>query len=51
MPAGQWIPYLEQAFDEFHTGKRPMSKKMKDKMAQLDQNDVKALIQFYASIQ
>jgi len=51
MPAGQWIPYLEQAFDEFHTGKRPMSKKMKDKMAQLDQNDIKALIQFYASIQ
>jgi sulfide dehydrogenase cytochrome subunit len=51
MPAGQWIPYLEQAFDEFSTGKRPIAKKMKDKMEQIDKDDVRALIQFYASIQ
>ncbi len=51
MPAGQWIPYLEQAFDEFNTGKRPITKKMKDKLDQVDKDDIRALIQFYASIQ
>jgi cytochrome subunit of sulfide dehydrogenase len=51
MPAGQWIPYLQQAFDEFSTGKRPISKKMKQKMEQVDKDDISALIQFYASIQ
>jgi sulfide dehydrogenase cytochrome subunit len=51
MPAGQWIPYLQQAFEEFSTGKRPIAKKMKDKMDQVDKGDINALIQFYASIQ
>ncbi len=51
MPAGQWIPYLQQAFDEFNTGKRPIAKKMKDKMDQVDKKDIEALIQYYASIQ
>jgi cytochrome subunit of sulfide dehydrogenase len=51
MPAGQWIPYLEQAFDEFSTGKRPITKKMKDKLDQVDKDDIRALIQYYASIQ
>jgi sulfide dehydrogenase cytochrome subunit len=51
MPAGQWIPYLKQAFQEFASGKRPIAKKMKDKMDQVDKSDVDALIQFYASIQ
>jgi sulfide dehydrogenase cytochrome subunit len=51
MPAGQWIPYLEQAFDEFSTGKRPITKKMKVKLDQVDKDDIRALIQYYASIQ
>jgi sulfide dehydrogenase cytochrome subunit len=51
MPAGQWVAYLEQAVDEFKTGKRPIPKKMKDKLDQVDADGVKALIQFYASIQ
>jgi sulfide dehydrogenase cytochrome subunit len=51
MPAGQWIPYLEQAFDEFSTGKRPITKKMKDKLDKVDKDEIKALVQFYASIQ
>ncbi len=51
MPAGQWIGYLEQAMAEFKTGKRPIPKKMKDKFDQVDGDGIKALIQFYASIQ
>jgi cytochrome subunit of sulfide dehydrogenase len=51
MPAGQWIPYLEQAFDEFTSGKRPVPKKMKVKLDQVDKNDIRALVQFYASFQ
>ncbi len=50
MPAGQWIPYLKQAFDEFKTGKRPIAKKMKVKMDDLSKDDVDALINYYASI-
>jgi len=51
MPAGQWIPYLEQAFEEFTSGKRPIPKKMKAKLDQVDKEDLRALVQFYASIQ
>jgi sulfide dehydrogenase cytochrome subunit len=51
MPAGQWIAYLEQAFDEFLTGKRPIPKKMKVKLDQVDKDDIRALVQYYASIQ
>jgi sulfide dehydrogenase cytochrome subunit len=49
MPAGQWTPYLKQAFEEFNTGKRPISKKMKLKMEELSKEDVIALLNFYAS--
>jgi sulfide dehydrogenase cytochrome subunit len=49
MPAGQWIPYLRRAFDEFASGKRPITKKMKDKLDQVDKPDIEALIQYYAS--
>lgn len=51
MPAGQWIPYLKQAFDEFNSGKRPIAKKMKLKMDELDKADIEALINYYASFQ
>jgi sulfide dehydrogenase cytochrome subunit len=51
MPAGQWVPYLEQAFDEFTTGKRPITKKMKEKLDKVDKDEIKALVQYYASIQ
>jgi cytochrome subunit of sulfide dehydrogenase len=49
LPAGQWIPYLKQAFEEFNTGKRPIAKKMKLKMDELEKADFEALIQYYAS--
>ena len=49
MPAGQWTPYLKQAFDEFLTGKRPIAKKMKLRMDDLSKEDINALINYYAS--
>lgn len=49
MPAGQWMPYLKRAFDEFNTGKRPIAKKMKLKMDELNKDDIEALINYYAS--
>ena len=50
MPAGQWMPYLKHAFDEFNTGKRPIAKKMKAKMDELEPADIDALINYYGSI-
>lgn len=50
MPAGQWMPYLKHAFDEFYTGKRPVAKKMKIKLDEITKEDVEALINFYGSI-
>jgi sulfide dehydrogenase cytochrome subunit len=49
MPAGQWTPYLKQAFDEFNSGKRPIPKKMKLKMDEINKADIEALINYYAS--
>ena len=49
MPAGQWTPYLKQAFDEFNSGKRPIPKKMKLKMDEINKADIDALINYYAS--
>jgi sulfide dehydrogenase cytochrome subunit len=49
MMAGQWIPYLTQAMDEFVAGKRPIPKKMKAKLDDVTPEDVKALVQFYGS--
>lgn len=49
--AGQWTPYLEKTFAEYAAGKREQPSKMQDKMAQLDDADVKALLAYYASLQ
>ena len=49
--AGQWIPYLEQAFADYASGDRLQDKKMKEKMDPLSADDVKALIHYYASQQ
>jgi len=49
--AGQWKPYLEQQFKEFKTGKRLMPEMMKPKIAKLSDDDVKALIEYFASFQ
>jgi sulfide dehydrogenase cytochrome subunit len=49
MMAGQWIPYLHQAIEEFQSGKRPIPKKMKAKLEEVTPEDINALIQFYGS--
>jgi sulfide dehydrogenase cytochrome subunit len=47
--AGQWMPYLEQAFKEFASGERPMVKKMKPKFEKLEAADIEALVHYYGS--
>jgi sulfide dehydrogenase cytochrome subunit len=49
--AGQWKPYLEEQFKDYASGKRLMPEKMKPKMAKLQGEDIKALLQFFASFQ
>jgi sulfide dehydrogenase cytochrome subunit len=47
--AGQWMPYLKEAFTELGAGKRPMPKKMKPKVDSLQAEDFDALANYYAS--
>ncbi len=49
--AGQWIPYLETTFADYASGDRDQDKKMKDAMDALSADDVKALVNYYASQQ
>jgi sulfide dehydrogenase cytochrome subunit len=53
--AGQWAAYLRYSMQDFNNGDRPMEKKKKQRVKQLqtDHGDkgVEALIQFYASQQ
>ena len=49
--AGQWTQYIRHQMEEFETGRRTMVKKMKNKFVKLDQNDIEALVQYYASLQ
>ena len=47
--AGQKMAYLEEQFKLFSEGKRPISKKMKPKLDQLDKAGIDALINYYGS--
>lgn len=49
--AGQWIPYLTFAFEDFTSGIRPMDKKMAAKVEKLSKDDLEALIHYYGSQQ
>lgn len=49
--AGQWMPYMRHAFKGYSSGDRPMTKKMKKKYEKLSDEDIEALIHYYASIQ
>jgi len=49
--AGQWMGYLEDTFAEYMSGEREQDKSMADKMGELSDDDIKALIHFYASQQ
>lgn len=49
--AGQWLPFLTYAMEDFQAGKRDMPKKMKKKVEKLDDAQIEALLQFFASQQ
>ena len=49
--AGQWMDYLKTTFAEYESGEREQPKKMKENMDKLKQNDVEALLHYYASQQ
>lgn len=47
--AGQWIPYLQETFQAYKSGKRIMPAQMKPKFDALTSAQENALIQYYAS--
>ena len=49
--SGQWMGYLEDTFAEYAAGEREQPKKMEEKLSALSDEDVKALIHYYASQQ
>lgn len=51
IPAGQWMPYLKEAFKDYSSGERPIAKKMKLRMDELNKADIDALINYYGSFQ
>jgi sulfide dehydrogenase cytochrome subunit len=51
LPAGQWTAYLRRACHEFRDGKRPVPKKMKAMLDELDEASIEALLNYYASFQ
>lgn len=48
---GQWMGYMEATFAEYLAGEREQPKSMEDKLNELSEDDVKALLHFYASQQ
>lgn len=49
--AGQWMGYMRTTFAEFVSGDREQPKKMEEKMAELSEADITALLHYYASQQ
>jgi len=49
--AGQQMGYLKDTFAEYRSGEREQPKKMEEKLSALSDDDVKALVNFYASQQ
>lgn len=49
--AGQWLPYLQYSIADFKSGRRDMPKKMAKKVEKLDDAELEAILQFFASQQ
>lgn len=49
--AGQWMGYMEETFAQYMSGEREQDKTMKEKMDELSEADIKALLNYYASQQ
>lgn len=47
--AGQWLPYMQYTMTDFKDGRSVMPKKMKKKVEKLDDAQIEALLQFFAS--
>ncbi len=47
--SGQWRQYLEMEFEDFDSGERKMSRKMKEKYDTLSAEDKKAILELYVS--
>jgi sulfide dehydrogenase cytochrome subunit len=47
--AGQWLPYLQYTMSDFKSGRSEMTKKMKKKVDKLNEDELQALIHFFAS--
>ena len=47
--AGQWTPYLRRQFDNILTGKRLVPRSMLRRIKKLSEEDIEALLNFYAS--
>ena len=48
--AGQWTLYLRMQFDNILSGKRIVPRRMLNRLKKLKQEDIEALLNFYASI-
>ena len=51
MLGGQWMGYLKASFDQYAAGDREQPAKMKEKMDELSEADVTALLHYYAAQQ
>jgi sulfide dehydrogenase cytochrome subunit len=49
--AGQWMGYLRTSFAQYAADERPQDKKMREKMENLNADDIEALVHYYASQQ
>ena len=49
--ASQWLPYLQYSLQDFKAGSREMARKMKKKVDKLSDDELDALLQFFASQQ
>ena len=47
--AGQWLPYLQFQMEDYRGGRQEMTKKMKKKVDKLNDDQIEALLQFFAS--
>lgn len=47
--AGQWLPYLKYTMEDFQGGHRDMPKKMKKKVKKLSDEQIEAVLVFFAS--
>jgi len=49
--AGQWMPFLEEAFKDYRSGKRQTEEGMQKKVNELSDEQIKSLVHYYASQQ